>query len=250
MRPYFPPGPFPEPILSFQAVKKGDEYVINGSKAWITGGGYAKWFFVLARTSEDPKAAAGKAFTAFIVDGDTPGISRGKKERNMGQRCSDTRTITFEDVRVPAANILGAEGAGFKVRILLENGIKRGLQVAMGAFDMTRPMVAAGALGLHWRCVDEAARYSLERKAFDTQIANVCLKQKPVIIEFSAPSHPVHLGRHGNESRARTLGYLQSCRRSRCWSEHPPSFSVYYSILSVTKPLLCFNCQMFRIRQG
>lgn len=71
-------------------------------------------FFVLARTAEDPKTPAGKAFTAFIVDGDTPGITRGKKERNMGQRCGDTRMITFEDVRVPAANVLGKEGIGFK----------------------------------------------------------------------------------------------------------------------------------------
>ncbi|MQL20605.1 acyl-CoA dehydrogenase, partial [Escherichia coli] len=68
--------------------KKGDEYIINGSKAWITGGGHAKWFFVLARSDPNPKTPAGKAFTAFIVDGDTPGITRGKKEKNMGQRCS------------------------------------------------------------------------------------------------------------------------------------------------------------------
>ncbi|CAL2049155.1 CBN-ACDH-10 protein [Caenorhabditis brenneri] len=138
--------------------KKGDEYIINGSKAWITGGGHAKWFFVLARSDSDPKTPAGKAFTAFIVDGDTPGITRGKKEKNMGQRCSDTRTITFEDVRVPAENVLGAPGAGFKV--------------AMGAFDMTRPGVAAGALGLSWRCLDESAKYALQRKAFGTEIAN------------------------------------------------------------------------------
>ncbi|CAI5455083.1 unnamed protein product [Caenorhabditis angaria] len=138
--------------------KKGDEYVINGSKAWITGGGHAKWFFVLARSDPNPKTPAGKAFTAFIVDGDTPGITRGKKEKNMGQRCSDTRVITFEDVRVPASNVLGAPGAGFKV--------------AMSAFDMTRPGVAAGALGLSWRCLDESAKYALERKAFGTQIAN------------------------------------------------------------------------------
>ena len=70
---------------------------------------------MLARTAEDPKAPAGKAFTAFIVDGDTPGITRGKKERTMGQRCGDTRMITFEDVRVPAKNVLGKEGSGFKV---------------------------------------------------------------------------------------------------------------------------------------
>ncbi|MQL25259.1 acyl-CoA dehydrogenase, partial [Escherichia coli] len=79
-------------------------------------------------------------------------------EKNMGQRCSDTRVITFEDVRVPAENVLGAPGAGFKV--------------AMEAFDMTRPGVAAGALGLSWRCLDESAKYALERKAFGTVIAN------------------------------------------------------------------------------
>ncbi|VDK23435.1 unnamed protein product [Anisakis simplex] len=62
-----------------KAEKKGDSYVLNGTKIWITGGGYAKWFFVLARTDPDPKAPAGKAFTAFIVDGDSPGLSRGKK---------------------------------------------------------------------------------------------------------------------------------------------------------------------------
>lgn len=82
---------------------------------WITGGGHAKWFFVLARTDPDPKVPAGKAFTAFIVDGDSPGITRGKKEINMGQRCSDTRSISFEDVKVPKENVLGGEGIGFKV---------------------------------------------------------------------------------------------------------------------------------------
>jgi acyl-CoA dehydrogenase len=68
---------------------------------WITNGGYANWFFVLARTNPDPKAPASKAFTGFVVDGDSPGITRGRKEWNMGQRASDTRGITFEDVRVP-----------------------------------------------------------------------------------------------------------------------------------------------------
>ncbi|CAJ0578252.1 unnamed protein product, partial [Mesorhabditis spiculigera] len=138
--------------------KKGDEYIINGSKMWITNAGHANWFFVLARSDPNPKTPASKAFTAFAVEGDTPGIIRGKKEINMGQRCSDTRGVTFEDVRVPAANIVGEPGKGFLV--------------AMKTFDKTRPMVAAMACGLAHRCLDEAARYSLERKAFGTQIAN------------------------------------------------------------------------------
>ncbi|VDK52880.1 unnamed protein product [Anisakis simplex] len=138
--------------------KKGDEYIINGTKMWITNGGYADWFFVLTRSDPDPKASAGKAFTAFVVDGDAPGLSRGKKELNMGQRASDTRAITFEDVRVPAKNMIGAPGEGFKI--------------AMKTFDKTRPMVAGLATGLAARCLDEATKYALERKTFGQPIAH------------------------------------------------------------------------------
>jgi len=144
--------------LKTRAEKKGDEYILNGQKMWITGGGVANWYFVLARTSADPKAPAGKAFTGFIVDADSPGVTKGRKEINMGQRCSDTRGISFEDVRVPKENVLTAEGQGFKL--------------AMGAFDRTRPPVAAGAVGLAQRAMDEATQYALQRKTFGTEIIN------------------------------------------------------------------------------
>uniref|UniRef100_A0A915EAZ9 Uncharacterized protein n=1 Tax=Ditylenchus dipsaci TaxID=166011 RepID=A0A915EAZ9_9BILA len=131
-----------EPLIAAYCVTEpGDKYVINGSNVG----------------SLVEVMLSGKAFTAFVVDGDTPGIVRGKKEMNMGQRCSDTRTITFEDVEVPKENVLGAHGSGFKV--------------AMGAFDTTRPGVAAGAVGLAWRALDEASKYSLERKTFGVPIA-------------------------------------------------------------------------------
>lgn len=141
-----------------RAEKKGDEYILNGQKMWITNGGVANWYFVLARTNPDPKAPASKAFTGFIVERDTPGLTPGRKEQNMGQRASDTRGITFEDVRVPKENVLIGEGAGFKI--------------AMGTFDKTRPPVAAGAVGLAQRCMDEALKYSLERKTFGVPIAH------------------------------------------------------------------------------
>ncbi|XP_057317440.1 medium-chain specific acyl-CoA dehydrogenase, mitochondrial-like [Hydractinia symbiolongicarpus] len=144
--------------IKTKAVQHGDEWVLNGNKMWITGGGLANWYFVLARTDPDPKAKAGQAFTGFIVDADLPGIIKGRKEWNMGQRASDTRGITFEDVRVSKKNVLGKVGEGFKY--------------AMGAFDKTRPGVAASAVGLSHRALDEAAKYSMERKTFGTQIAN------------------------------------------------------------------------------
>ncbi|KAL7647652.1 UNVERIFIED_CONTAM: hypothetical protein RMT77_001252 [Armadillidium vulgare] len=140
------------------AVKKGDEYILNGQKMWITNGGVASLYFVLARTDPDPKAPASKAFTGFLVERGTEGLTPGRKEINMGQRASDTRGITFEDVRVPKENVLGGEGLGFKI--------------AMESFDRTRPPVAIGAVGIAQRALDEATNYALERKTFGTQIIN------------------------------------------------------------------------------
>ncbi|XDB48514.1 hypothetical protein ABFV05_002130 [Capra hircus] len=138
--------------IKTKAKKKGDEYIINGQKMWITSGGKANWYFLLARSDPDPKAPASKGFTGFIVEADTPGIQIGRKELNMGQRCSDTRGIVFEDVRVPKENVLIGEGAGFKI--------------AMETSDKTRPPVAAAAVGLAQRALDEATKYALGRKTF------------------------------------------------------------------------------------
>lgn len=137
------------------AKKVGNDYVINGAKMWITNANVADWYFVLAYT--DP-AAKHKGMTGFIVPRNTPGITVGKKEDNLGQRASDTRGITFEDVKVPAKYRLGNEGEGFKI--------------AMGAFDHTRPMVSAGAVGLARRAMDEAVQYSTQRKTFGQPIAS------------------------------------------------------------------------------
>jgi acyl-CoA dehydrogenase len=98
--------------IKTRAVKEGDHYVINGSKLWITNAGVAQsdsddggWYFVLAVT--DPDAPVGKKMTGFVVDANTPGISVGEKLVNMGQRCSDTRPLFFDNVVVSAENILG-----------------------------------------------------------------------------------------------------------------------------------------------
>jgi len=138
------------------AVKKGNKWILNGNKMWITNCGHANWFFVLAKT--DPNAKPGKAFTAFIVEASWPGVQVGKKEINMGQRASDTRGVAFVDVEIPDENRLGEVGFGFKI--------------AMGAFDRTRPPVGSGAVGLAQRAHDEALKYSLQRKTMGTEIFN------------------------------------------------------------------------------
>jgi len=136
------------------AKRAGDEYVINGEKMWITNADVANWYFLLAYT--DPSAKH-KGMSGFIVPRDSPGITVGKKEKNLGQRASDTRGITFEDVKVPAKYLLGREGDGFRI--------------AMSAFDHTRPTVSSGAVGLARRAMDEAVRYATERSTFGQPIA-------------------------------------------------------------------------------
>ncbi len=137
------------------AKKDGSDYVIDGSKMWITNASVASWYFVLAYT--DP-AAKHKGMSGFLVPASTKGITVGKKEWNMGQRASDTRGITFEGVRIPERYRLGKEGEGFRT--------------AMAAFDHTRPTVAAGAVGLARRAMDEAIAYSTTRKTFGAPIAS------------------------------------------------------------------------------
>jgi acyl-CoA dehydrogenase len=136
------------------ARKVGSEYVVNGAKMWITNAGVADWYFVLALT--DPSRGA-RGMSAFVIPRNAPGIEVGKKEKNMGQRASDTRAITFRDVVVPEANRIGQEG--------------RGWFLAMAAFDHTRPIVSAAAVGVARSALEHAVRYAKERHAFGVPIA-------------------------------------------------------------------------------
>jgi len=135
------------------ARKVGDDYVLNGSKMWITGASVADWYFVVAYT--DP-AQKHRGMSAFYVPRETEGIEVGKKEQNMGQRASDTRAVTFKDVKVPARDRIGAEGKGWLL--------------AMAAFDYSRPIVASAAVGLARAATEHAIRYSGERTTFGVPI--------------------------------------------------------------------------------
>ena len=140
--------------MKTRAVKKGDKYVISGSKCFITNGGYADWFTVYAKT--DPEAGH-RGISAFVVDGKQDNITVDKKEDKMGQRASNTATITFDEVEVPAENLLGVENKGFKL--------------AMMTLDRTRPGVAAMAVGIARAAFEYAAEYSKERVQFGVPIA-------------------------------------------------------------------------------
>lgn len=135
------------------AVKDGDDYILNGTKQWITNGGEADIYTVIAMTN---KAKGARGASALIVEKDTPGFTFGKKENKMGIRGSTTRELIFQDCRVPAENLLAREGMGFIV--------------AMKTLDSSRPGVAAQALGIAAGALEEAVKYSRERRQFGKPI--------------------------------------------------------------------------------
>ena len=135
------------------AVKKGDTYVLNGTKQWITNGGEADIYTVFAVTD---KSRGARGVSAFIVEKGTPGFSFGKKENKLGIRASATRELIFEDCEVPAANLIGREGTGFIW--------------AMKTFDVSRPGIAAQSVGLAQGALDEAVAYAKVREQFGKPI--------------------------------------------------------------------------------
>lgn len=135
------------------ARRDGDSYVLNGTKQWITNGGEAAVYTVIAMTD---KARGSRGASAFIVEKGMPGFEFGKKENKMGIRASATRELVFQDCRVPAENLLGKEGQGFVV--------------AMKTFDASRPGVAAQAVGIAQGALDEAVTYARQREQFGKPI--------------------------------------------------------------------------------
>jgi acyl-CoA dehydrogenase len=140
--------------MKTRAVKKGDKYLLSGSKCFITNGGYADWFTVYAKTDPD---AGHRGISAFVVDADADGVTVDKKEDKMGQRASNTATISFDEVEVPAENLIGEENKGFKI--------------AMMTLDRTRPGVSALAVGIGRAAMEFASDYSKERVQFGVPIA-------------------------------------------------------------------------------
>jgi acyl-CoA dehydrogenase len=140
--------------LKTTAERRGNEYVLNGSKTFITNAGHAAWTVIFAKT--DP-AKGHRGMSAFIVPMDTPGVTIEQHLDKMGQRSTDTSAFALQDVVVPAENRLGEEGDGFKI--------------AMRTLDHTRPGTAAGAVGVAQAAYELAVEYAKERVTFDVPIA-------------------------------------------------------------------------------
>lgn len=139
-----------------RAERDGNDYVLNGSKRYITNAARASLFTVMARTNPDVKGGAG--VSAFLVPSDLPGVSVGKPEKKMGQQGAHIHDVHFDNVRVPVENRLGEEGQGFRV--------------AMQVLDRGRLHIASVCVGVAERLIEESVRYAAERKQFGQAIAN------------------------------------------------------------------------------
>jgi acyl-CoA dehydrogenase len=140
--------------LRTTAAREGDDYVLNGSKTFITNAGHAEWTVVFAKT--DP-AGGRRGISAFVVEMSSPGVTIEKHLEKMGQRATDTSAFALQNVRVPAENRLAEEGDGFKI--------------AMATLDFTRPGTAIGAVGVAQAAYEHALEYAKERVTFDLPIA-------------------------------------------------------------------------------
>jgi acyl-CoA dehydrogenase len=141
--------------MSTTATRQGDGYVLNGEKCFITNGGVASYHVVFATLDKSKRS---KGVTAFIVPSETPGVTPGKDENKMGHRASNTTTVQYENVEIPASLRLGEEGQGFRL--------------AMQTLDRARSSVAAMGVGLARAALDHSARYAQQRTTFGQPIAN------------------------------------------------------------------------------
>ena len=140
--------------LRTKAVRDGDDYVLTGSKAFISGGGVNEIYVVMARTGVDGP----KGISCFVVEKDMPGVSFGAQEKKLGWHSQPTAQVNFDGVRVPAENLVGSEGEGFRI--------------AMAGLDGGRLNIGACSLGGAQRCLDEAIKYTKDRKQFGQAIAD------------------------------------------------------------------------------
>jgi butyryl-CoA dehydrogenase len=188
--------------LRTTAVRKGDHYVLNGSKQWCTNGDHAGVVCVFATV--DPSRRA-KGITAFLVEAGTPGFAVGKKERKMGIRGSPTVALHFTDCAIPVEQRLGAEGEGFAI--------------AMRTLDVTRPATGALALGIAQAALDAAVGYARERRQFGQRIGDFQAIQF-MLADMAMQVHAARLMIHhaARQVDAGFTGNTYEASMAKCWA--------------------------------
>ncbi len=184
--------------LKAQAVRDGSDWVLNGTKAWVTNGDTAELLIVMVRTDDSDDRQGAHGVSSFIVPTDTPGVEPGKPEDKMGLRASRTTTVALNDVRLGHDHLLGEEGSGFKQ--------------SLSALDQGRMGIAAQAIGIARSAYEHALKYSAERKQFGTalnQFQAIQFKLADMITQISAARALLH-----DAARARSRGESVTARAS------------------------------------
>jgi butyryl-CoA dehydrogenase len=198
---------------STTAIDKGDVWVLNGSKAWITNAHEADFGVVLATTDKSLKH---KGISAFIVDMKTPGIVLGKKEDKLGIRASSTATVTFEDCKIPKFNLLGELGIGFKV--------------AMTTLDGGRIGIAAQALGIAQASLDCSIAYAKDRKSFGKPISNLYAIQEKIADMSTRIEAARLLNFKAAMLKSKGLPYIKDAAQAKLMASETATFAAHSAI--------------------
>ena len=185
--------------MKTRARREGDEWVLNGTKCWITNAGISTWYTVMAVTDPEKKA---NGISAFVVHKDDPGFVVGSKERKLGINGSPTREIHFENCRIPGDRIIGAEGTGFKT--------------ALATLDHTRPTIGAQAVGIAQGALDIAISYVKERKQFGKAIGEFQGLQfmlADMAMKVEAARQLVYVATARAERGEKNLGFISSAAK-------------------------------------
>ena len=196
--------------MKLKAEKRGDVYILNGNKMWITNGPDADTFVIYAKTDTN---AGSRGITAFIVEKDYPGFSRAQKLDKLGMRSSNTCELVFENCEVPAENILGKEGAG--------------VEVLMSGLDYERLVLSGGPLGIMQACMDVVVPYIHDRQQFGQSIGQFQLVQGKVADMYTQM----------NAARAYVYAVAQSCDRGET-TRKDAAGAILYSAELATKMAL------------
>lgn len=224
------------------AVKDGEDYILNATKTFITNGKLASLFVGFFKTNSK---AGHNGISAFIIDADTPGITVGKHENKMGLRLSNTTDVTFEDVRIPASNMIGPEGSGFKL--------------ALNALNLSRAFVATLAVGIMQRALDESVKYAKERKQFKEplikfQMVQQMLADMAIKVEASRVlvNNTMKMMDNGNLVRkegAITKAFVSDCAQE-VTSNAVQIFGGYGYSKEYPVEKLMRDCKVFQIFEG
>ncbi|MFR9806328.1 acyl-CoA dehydrogenase [Pseudonocardia sp. RS010] len=185
--------------MKTRARRDGDDWVLNGTKCWITNAGESTWYTVMAVTDPEKKA---NGISAFVVHSDDPGFEVGPKERKLGIAGSPTREIYFTDCRIPGDRLIGAEGTGFKT--------------ALATLDHTRPTIGAQAVGIAQGALDQAIAYIKERKQFGKAIADfqgIQFMVADMAMKVEAARQLVYVATSRAERGEKNLGFISSAAK-------------------------------------